>query len=166
MSFYCCLWLLNEYYIWAKCSVLLYSVGVVVSCDSLFWPLGYCNGVNQDFHLKLISSIDILSIFAENWCQKTSLMISQYWFWYQFVASRQQAITWTNVDQLLWRNMASIWYNELMWWITKMHGKQCIFQLGSYFLLRNKNSSITVANLPDVVTVTQREQCHVWHFGL
>ena len=36
-----------------------------------------------------------------------SLLESQHWFGKWFGVIRQQAITWTNVDQVIWRNMAS-----------------------------------------------------------
>ena len=40
-------------------------------------------------------------------------MISQHWFRQWLVAVRQQAITWTNVDQVLRRHMASPGHNVL-----------------------------------------------------
>ena len=41
-------------------------------------------------------------------CQWTLQMISQHWFRYWLGASRHQANTWTNFDQVLWRIMVSL----------------------------------------------------------
>ena len=41
------------------------------------------------------------------------LMISQQWFRLWLAAGRQEAITWTNVDQYLQRHMALLGPNEL-----------------------------------------------------
>ena len=41
-------------------------------------------------------------------CHRISTMISQHWVKWGFVAVRQQAITWINVDQIIWRHMTSI----------------------------------------------------------
>ena len=43
----------------------------------------------------------------------TLVMISQHWFRYWLGAVRQQAITWTNVDQDPCHHMASLGHNEL-----------------------------------------------------
>ena len=46
-------------------------------------------------------------------CQKTLLIISQHWFRWWLGAVKQQAITWTSVDQDLQRQMVSLGPNEL-----------------------------------------------------
>ena len=46
-------------------------------------------------------------------CHRTLLVISQHWFRYWLGAVRQQAITWTSVDQDLQRHMASLGSNVL-----------------------------------------------------
>ena len=52
---------------------------------------------------------------------KTSPMVIQHWFGYGFSgAVRQQAITWTNIDRVLWRHMASLGRNGLMWAISQL----------------------------------------------
>ena len=45
-------------------------------------------------------------------CHKTSLKISRHWFRYCVGAVRQQAITWTNVKQVLWHHKAPLSHNE------------------------------------------------------
>ena len=67
---------------------------------------------------KLISSIDILSISCEialRWMPEdcTALMTSHRWFRFWLGTVRQQAITSTNIDQVLWRHMTSISLNGL-----------------------------------------------------
>ena len=53
-------------------------------------------------------------------CQKTSLMRSRHWFRWCLGATRHQAITWTNVDQLLWHQVAfpinSLRPSDDIWW--------------------------------------------------
>ena len=46
-------------------------------------------------------------------CHWTSLMTSQHWSWQWLGAVRQQAITWTNVDQDLCGHMVSLGHDEL-----------------------------------------------------
>ena len=49
---------------------------------------------------------------------------------------RQQAITWTNVDQVLWRHIASLWYNEVswrIWFITTTNSFRCYKDLKYLF---------------------------------
>ena len=52
-------------------------------------------------------------IMASDECYRTLLMISQHWFRKWLGAVRQQAITWTTVDQDLQRHMVSLGPNEL-----------------------------------------------------
>ena len=52
---------------------------------------------------------------------KTSLMSSQHWFRLWLGAVRQQAITWTNVDQVLWCHMPSLGHNELRFFYYVIH---------------------------------------------
>ena len=44
---------------------------------------------------------------------RTQLMISQHWFWWWLGAFKQQAITGTTVDQVLWSPIVSLGQNEL-----------------------------------------------------
>ena len=59
-------------------------------------------------------------IMSSDECHRTLLMISQHWFRYWLGAIRQQAITWTSVDQDLQRHMASLGPNELTHWAIVM----------------------------------------------
>ena len=66
---------------------------------SLTWPLGNA--------ALIIPRILIISCeTADDSKHKTSLMISRHWFRWWLGAVRQQAITWTNVDQVLLRQMS------------------------------------------------------------
>ena len=60
----------------------------------------------------LISS-NLLMIMSSDECHRTLLMISQHWFRWWLGAIRQQAITWTSVDQDFRHHMASLGPNEL-----------------------------------------------------
>ena len=63
---------------------------------------------------KLISAIDILSIFREipiGWIPQH--LADQHWLRQWLGAVRQQAITWANVDPDFWPHMASLGDNGL-----------------------------------------------------
>ena len=84
-----------------------------------YWPLG-----DLDVILKMWSSIllyllvssNLLMMMSSDECHRTLLMISQHCFRWWLGAVRQQAITWTSVDQDLKRHKASLGPNE---WITR-----------------------------------------------
>ena len=91
-------------------SVLPYGVIRPQWVNSL-WP-GRC-GCN----LKLLISNSYQGHFpgklpsSEHY--KTTMMISHHWFNWWLCAVRQQAITPTNIDQVLWCQMAFLGHNEL-----------------------------------------------------
>ena len=65
---------------------------------------------------KLISMRDILSDsckIALRWMLQDLDWCCQHWYRWWLGAFRQKAITWTNVDQVLWHHTASPGYNEL-----------------------------------------------------
>ena len=67
-------------------------------------------------------------IMSSDECHMTLLLISQHWFRQWLGAVRQQAITWTSVDQDLQRHMASLGPNELSQWelvIQEIFGDLC-----------------------------------------
>ena len=55
-----------------------------------------------------------IMIMPSDECHRTLLMISQHWSRWWLGAVRQQAITWTSVDQDLQRHMAWLGPNELI----------------------------------------------------
>ena len=64
----------------------------------------------------LASWIDTLCISCDisiSWMPQTLLMACQHWFRWWLGVNGQQAITWTNVDQVLWCHMASLGHNDL-----------------------------------------------------
>ena len=78
------------------------------------WPLGDTT-VIWLIIFKLNPRTDIFSIpcvIALRWTPKTSMMICQYWFRWLLGAVRHQAITWSNIDQVLWHHMSSPNDNE------------------------------------------------------
>ena len=64
---------------------------------------------------------DLLIIMPSDECHRTLLMISQQWFRWWLGAVRQQAITWSNVDSIPCRLMASLGHNELTWPLPAVH---------------------------------------------
>ena len=80
------------------------------------WPLGDLDAILKlQFPISfywLVSS-HCLMIMPWDECHGTLLMMSQHWFRYWLGAVRQQAITWTNVDIVPCRHMASPGHNEL-----------------------------------------------------
>ena len=101
---------------WDFPSPVYLSVVVLILPYLTHWPLGDLNVI-----LKLQFSIllywlvfaNLLMIMSSDECYRTLLMISQHWFRQWLGAIRQQAITWTSVDQDLHRHMASLGPNEL-----------------------------------------------------
>ena len=92
------------------------------------WPLGDLNVILKiSFSILLywLVSSNLLMIMSSDECHRTLLMISQHWFRQWLGAVRQQAITWTSVDQDLQHHMALLDPNELTyilydmmsWWM-------------------------------------------------
>ena len=54
-----------------------------------------------------------MELLTYEW-HRTVLMASQYLFIWWLGAVRQQVITWTNVDQVLWHHIASLRHNYIM----------------------------------------------------
>ena len=79
------------------------------------WPLGDLDAILKLQFLILsywlVSSHQLKMPWDE--CQWTSAMINQHWFRKWLGAIRQQAITWSNVDLVPCRHMASSGHNEL-----------------------------------------------------
>ena len=75
---------------------------------------GWCGCHLRLVLLRVIPRIDTLSIPLKLH-SKTSLMISQHWTRWWLSAIRQQAITWTNVDQVVWWHIA-LFINNIPWW--------------------------------------------------
>ena len=61
---------------------------------------------------KIVAEISLMKLPSDE-CHWTLLMISQHWFRQWLGAVRQQALTWTNVDSDLCRQMPSLGLNEL-----------------------------------------------------
>ena len=80
------------------------------------WPLGDLDAILKlQFSISfywLVSSHHLMIVPSDD-CHGTSPMISQHWFRWWFGAVRQQAITWTNVDLVPCRHMASPGHNDL-----------------------------------------------------
>ena len=75
----------------------------------IHWPLSDLNKILDEVIFRLILLIDGWKLWNCTWvidCQRTSWMISQHLF-------RHQAITWANVDTVLYRHMLSLGQNEL-----------------------------------------------------
>ena len=54
-------------------------------------------------------------------CDYTLLMISQYWLRQWLGAVRHQAITWLDVDQILWCHVVSLGHNKLNFNLLRTH---------------------------------------------
>ena len=98
--------------IWTnKCTVywrINASLGLSEFTHLTHWPLGDLNVILKMYVSILFSwlvSSNFLMIMSSDDRHRTSLMISQHWFRQLFGAVRQQAITWTSVDQ----NLQRIW---------------------------------------------------------
>ena len=72
-----------------------------------------CESKNLIFLFYWLVSWDLCMIMTSGECHRTLLMIRQLWFWQWLGAIKQQAITWTSVDQDVQRHMASLGPNEL-----------------------------------------------------
>ena len=70
-------------------------------------------------------------------CHKNSLMINQHLLRQCLGAVRQQAITWTSVDQVLWQHTVSLDHNELIC--------SAFFRCWHYFHFASYNFTYTVA---------------------
>ena len=106
------------------------SVGGKRSCLIIYMggmdskPLTQCPLKDVEINLKVWFSDSLyrivawafgVKLFSGDW-RRSLLMISQHWFRQWLGAVRQQAITWTSVDQDLQRHMASFGPSELTWW--------------------------------------------------
>ena len=69
---------------------------------------------------------DLFMLMPSYECHGTSMMIIQYWFMYWLGATRQQAITWANVDPVLCSHMMSLGHNELTYLVYKVCLPWCI----------------------------------------
>ena len=76
---------------------------------------------------RLVSS-NLLMIMSSDECHSTLRMISEHWFRWWLGAVRQQAMTWTSVDQDLQRHMASLSPNEV-----GCQQKGCVPTLGPWY---------------------------------
>ena len=74
----------------------------------------------------LVSS-NLLTIMSSDECHRTLLMISHHWFRWWLGAVRQQAITWTSVDQDLQHHMASLGPNELTFLVLQLDLRENCF---------------------------------------
>ena len=81
------------------------------------WPLWDLNVILKilpPILLYWLVSSNLLMIMWSDGCHRTLLMISQHWFRQWLGVVRQQAITWTRVDQDLQCHTASLGPNELI----------------------------------------------------
>ena len=80
------------------------------------WPLGDFNLILgrwfSRYFIWMVAEVSLVKLPSDE-CHKTLLMISQHLFRQWLGAVRQQAITCTNVDPDLCRQMASLGLNEL-----------------------------------------------------
>ena len=73
---------------------------------------------------RLSSWVLLMKLFSGE-CHRIPLMISQHWFRWWLGAIRHQAITWANVDPVLYHHMASFGHSELI----NIHYKDIIISL-------------------------------------
>ena len=75
------------------------------------WPLVDAvvdNNNNFQTHIKYRQSWGFLVKLPSGEYHKTSLKISQHWFWHWLGVIRKQAVTWANVDPVVCLHMASL----------------------------------------------------------
>ena len=104
----------NEWHAGNPAALLLYYEWFFYVFCLINWPLGDTTVIWLVI-FKLNPRTDIFSIscvIALRWTPKTSVMICQHWLMWLLGVVRHQAITWSNIDQVLWHHMSSLDDNE------------------------------------------------------
>ena len=81
----------------------------------IHWPLGDVALILKVYFLNSLYRIVELSLCVKllsGECHKNSLIETQYWFSYWLASTKQQAITWANLDPDLCHHMVSLSRND------------------------------------------------------